>query len=110
MLLRMRTLLGAVVLILAGACLLEDKQVGEAEPDDEALTPCPVLCERASDCLVEDEEQCARRCADDTLDAACRDALLSVLTCLDATPCDNVDLPSHPCHDALQARDEACDG
>lgn len=111
MLCRTRTLPGALILIiaLAGACPLDDKLVGGAEPDEEVPGPCAVYCERVSECLGEDEEQCVLECPENNLDAACRDAVISVLTCLEITSCDDLDLPSPPCDDVLRTRDDACE-
>ena len=106
----MRILLCASLVVLLGACVLEDKQVGGAELEDAPPDPCEVYCERVSDYLAEDQPPCVADCQDATLDTACRDAVLAVLTCLDVTACDNFDQPSHPCYDLVLARDESCDG
>jgi hypothetical protein len=109
---RIHPQLGVVVTLLAtfsgASCLLEDKQVGGAEPDPQQPDPC-------AEYFDEDEPQCLAACSIEPDPSDCRTAQITAVLCQVQLSCDDlrasIDAPtSGACADKVTARDAACSG
>lgn len=104
---RTLALLCVLPLVVGSGCLLDDKQVGGDELEPDPPDPRERYCDRAAACLDEDESLCEQECPEQSVDPSCRDALLSVQTCLEASACEG-GTAAQDCAAALEARAESC--
>jgi len=105
---RTLALLCVLPLVVGAGCLLDDKQVGGEELEPDPPDPCESYCDRIAECLDEDGSLCEQECPEQGLDASCRDAQLSVLSCLQMSSCEGDTAAEQECAVALEARAESC--